>query len=187
MKLKKPKPPKLPKGEAEQISIRRRLGHEHGLKIDVFGRTRLYTGTAESLRQYEEGARSGIVRVRNIDPLIGISSLSDQQRKAGEKYRKDYEFCATEGLKTPGLQVRVDGGKLGGLGVADVLLAAHRRLSAARSKVGYREIIDILDSIVGQGVTLRSLEAQTGNPRVVIVNLLKMGLERLTSFYGRRG
>ncbi|WP_246676299.1 hypothetical protein [Mesorhizobium sp. B1-1-5] len=50
---KKPQPPKLPKGEAEQVRIRREIGHDFALKPDGFGRQRLATGTAEARRIYE--------------------------------------------------------------------------------------------------------------------------------------
>ena len=75
----KPQAPKLPKGEAEQVRIRREIGHDFALKDDAFGRKRLSAGTREASRVYEvsnDGFTStgGIVRVRNVDPLIGITS-----------------------------------------------------------------------------------------------------------------
>lgn len=186
MQLSTKRPPKVSESEKVQVRARRAIGHTFAIRSDEHGRDRLVRGTIESTRQYEIST-GGVVRVRNIDPLVGISSLSDQQRKAGASYREDYEFCTREGLKTPGLQARVDGGKPGGLGVPIALLDAHSRLARARRQVAYPEIINILDCVVGQGITLRSLSEQSRNPRVVIVALLKIGLEKLTGFYGRRG
>lgn len=39
-------------------------------------------GTAEAARKYDL-SKTGIVRVRNVDPLKGISSLTIKQREAG--------------------------------------------------------------------------------------------------------
>ena len=91
----KPKPPKLPRDEAEQVRIRKEVGHDFALKDDAFGRKRLAAGTLEARRVYEvsnDGYTStgGIVRVRNVDPLTGITSLSRQQREAGMRYREDF-------------------------------------------------------------------------------------------------
>ena len=103
---KKPQPPKLPKGEAEQVRIRREIGHDFALKPDAFGRQRLTPGTAEARRVYEvsnDGYTStgGIVRLRNVDPLKGITSLTRQQREAGGRFRDDFERSQREGLQPP--------------------------------------------------------------------------------------
>ncbi len=99
---KKPQPPKLPKGEAEQVRIRRELGHDFALKPDAFGRHRLTPGTAEARRVYEVSnggytSTGGIVRLRNVDPLKGITSLTRQQREAGQRFRDDFERAQREG------------------------------------------------------------------------------------------
>lgn len=49
----KAKPPKLPRDEAEQVRIRREIGHDFALKDDRFGRKRLSVGTEEARRVYE--------------------------------------------------------------------------------------------------------------------------------------
>ena len=49
----KAKPPKLAKGEAEQVRIRKEVGHDFALKDDAFGRKRLAAGTLEARRIYE--------------------------------------------------------------------------------------------------------------------------------------
>lgn len=49
-KTSKRKVPKMPKGEAEQVRIRRSLGYDFALKQDEHGRTRLIAGTVEAER-----------------------------------------------------------------------------------------------------------------------------------------
>ena len=115
-KAAKPQAPKLPKGEAEQVRIRRELGHDFALSEDAFGRKRLATGTAEARRVYEvsnDGYTStgGIVRVRNVDPLLGITSLSRQQREAGQRYREDFQCSQQASVKPMRWSERVDGGR----------------------------------------------------------------------------
>lgn len=114
-KAAKPQAPKLPKGEAEQVRIRREVGHDFALRDDAFGRKRLAAGTAEARRVYEvsnDGYTStgGIVRVRNVDPLIGITSLSRQQREAGQRYRDDFQCSQQAGVKPMRWSERIGGG-----------------------------------------------------------------------------
>jgi hypothetical protein len=179
----KSKPPGIPAEERKQAILRKQLGHDFAIKPDAYGRSRLVAGTAESQRQYEQSPRSGIIRLKDIDPLVGISSLSVPQRKAGLAYRDDYQACAREGLKAFGLEPAVDGGNATGI-VPAHLLDAFTRLRIVRKRIAYREMVDIMDGIVGEAVSLRSLEASTRNPRVVIVRLLKMALDSAAVFYG---
>ena len=100
----KPRVPKMPKGEAEQVRIRRDLGHDFALTQDEHGRTRLIAGSADAARVYDVSnggyvSTGGIVRVRKINPLSGIPSLTDQQRAAGLKFGEVFEYCATEGIR----------------------------------------------------------------------------------------
>ncbi|TIV56511.1 MAG: hypothetical protein E5V89_35050, partial [Mesorhizobium sp.] len=74
-------------------------GHDFALKQDRFGRQRLSNGTAEARRVYEVSnggytSTGGIVRLRNVDPLTGITSLTGQQREAGQRFRDDFERAA---------------------------------------------------------------------------------------------
>src|SRR3546814_19569807 len=64
-----------------QVRIRRRLGHDFALRIDEHGRQRLTGGTMESQRRYDLSS-GGIVRVRNVDPLAGLYSLTSPQRRS---------------------------------------------------------------------------------------------------------
>lgn len=181
--LSKPKPPGIPAEERQQATMRKQLGHDFAVKPDEYGRSRLVSGTAEAQRRYEQSPRSGIIRLREVDPLVGISSLSVPQRKAGLAYRDDYQACAREGLKTLGLLEPVDGGKMS-TDIPAHLLQSFGRLRGARAKIGFTEMIAIMDSIIGEAISLRTLETRTRNPRVVIVKLLKMALDRAAIFYG---
>ncbi|WP_413771404.1 hypothetical protein [Mesorhizobium sp. PAMC28654] len=52
----KPQAPKLPKGEAEQVRIRKEIGHDFALRDDAHGRKRLggrHAGGAARLRGVE--------------------------------------------------------------------------------------------------------------------------------------
>ncbi|RVC09413.1 hypothetical protein EN884_26310, partial [Mesorhizobium sp. M7A.F.Ca.AU.001.01.1.1] len=126
----KPQAPKLPKGEAEQVRIRREIGHDFALRDDALGRKRLAAGTLEAARVYEVSndgyaATGGIVRLRAIDALVGITSLSRQQREAGLRYREDFRCSQQADVKPMRWTERIDGGREGG-GIADSVLDAGR-------------------------------------------------------------
>jgi hypothetical protein len=144
-KAAKQKVPKMAKGEVEQVRIRRDLGHDFALKQDEHGRTHLIAGSVDARRVYEVSndghiSTGGIVRVRKVDPLKGILSLTDRQRGAGLRYREDFEFAAREGLKTGAYQERVDGGRMSATISARLLdnhAALHQRIGS-RGKRGAR-------------------------------------------------
>lgn len=184
----KPKLPKLPKGEAEQVRIRKEIGHDFALKDDAFGRKRLAAGTEEARRVYEvsnDGYTStgGIVRVRNVDPLTGITSLSRQQREAGIRYRQDFRSSQQDGVKPMTWTERVDGGRFGG-GVADRILSAGRSYADATRALGHWEVEGVVQKICCAGESAKSLAEQTGEPRDVVTKLLKIGLDILAVHYG---
>ncbi|RVB43158.1 hypothetical protein ENZ67_30605, partial [Mesorhizobium sp. M7A.F.Ca.CA.002.03.1.1] len=71
---------------------------------DALGRKRLAAGTLEAARVYEVSndgyaATGGIVRLRAIDALVGITSLSRQQREAGLRYREDFRCSQQADVK----------------------------------------------------------------------------------------
>lgn len=185
-KAKAPKPPKLAKGEAEQVRIRKEVGHDFALKDDAFGRKRLATGTLEARRIYEvsnDTSTAGIVRVRNVDPLTGITSLSRQQREAGMRYREDFRVSAQDGVRPMALTERVDGGRIGG-GVADRILSAGRAYADATRALSHWEVSGVVQKVCCAGETVKSLAEQTGEPRDVLSKLLKIGLDLLAVHYG---
>lgn len=187
-KAAKPKLPKMPKGEAEQVRIRRDLGHDFALKQDEHGRTRLIAGSVDARRVYEVSndghiSTGGIVRVRKVDPLKGILSLTDRQRVAGLRYREDFELAAREGLKTGAYQERVDGGRMTA-SISARLLDNHAALHDAREAVVYPEIVVVLDAICGLGMSISELAAKESVVRDIPAQLLRMGLERLVIHYG---
>ncbi|RUU45561.1 hypothetical protein EOC93_06585 [Mesorhizobium sp. M6A.T.Ce.TU.002.03.1.1] len=184
----KPKPPKLAKGEAEQVRIRKEVGHDFALKDDAFGRKRLAVGTLEARRVYEVSndghtATGGIVRVRNVDPLTGITSLSRQQREAGMRYREDFRVSAQDGVKPTALTERVDGGRIGG-GVADRILSAGRAYADATRALSHWEVSGVVQKVCCHGETVKSLAEQNAEPRDVVAKLLKVGLDLLAVHYG---
>ncbi|TIO10686.1 DUF6456 domain-containing protein [Mesorhizobium sp.] len=187
-KAKAPKPPRLLKGEVEQVRIRKEVGHDFALKDDAFGRKRLAAGTLEARRIYEvsnDGHTStgGIVRVRNVDPLTGITSLSRQQREAGMRYREDFRVSAQDGVKPMALTERVDGGRIGG-GIADRILSAGRAYADATRALAHWEVSGVVQKVCCQGETVKSLAEQTGEARDVVTKLLKVGLDMLAVHYG---
>ena len=190
-KAAKPQAPKLPKGEAEQVRIRRELGHDFALSDDAFGRKRLATGTAEARRVYEvsnDGYTStgGIVRVRNVDPLLGITSLSRQQREAGQRYREDFQCSQQASVKPMRWSERVDGGRHGG-GIADSVLDSGRAHAAATRALGHWEVAVVVRQVCCVGGSIKSLAEQTGEGRDVVTKLLKVGLDLLAVHYGMMG
>ena len=184
----KPQTPKLPKGEAEQVRIRREIGHDFALKDDEFGRTRLAAGTLEASRVYEVSndgytATGGIVRVRTIDPLLGISSLTRQQREAGLRYREDFRCSQQASVKPMHWSERVDGGRHGG-GIADSVLDAGRAHAAATRALCHWEVAAVVQKVCCAGGSIKSLAEQTGEGRDVVTKLLKVGLDVLAVHYG---
>ncbi|PDQ21945.1 hypothetical protein CN311_06380 [Mesorhizobium sanjuanii] len=184
----RPKAPKLPKAEAEQVRIRKEIGHDFALKDDRFGRKRLATGTAEARRVYEvsnDGHTStgGIVRVRTIDPLTGITSLSHQQREAGLRYREDFRVSQQDGVKPMTWTERVDGGRKDG-GVADRILSAGRAHASAGKTLAHWEVAGVVQRVCCLGESVKSVAEQTGEGRDVVTKLLKVGLDLLAVHYG---
>jgi hypothetical protein len=185
-KTARPRPPKLPKGEAEQVRIRKEIGHDFALKDDAFGRKRLAAGTLEARRIYEvsnDGLPGGIVRVRNVDPLAGITSLSRQQREAGMRYREDFRVSAQDGVKPMALTERVDGGRPDG-GVSDRILSAGRAYADATRALAHWEVSGVVQKVCCHGETVKSLAEQTGETRGIVTKLLKVGLDMLAVHYG---
>jgi hypothetical protein len=180
-KTSKLKKPKVTQDEKEQVRARRAAGHDVALRFDEHSRQRLIAGTAEASRKYDL-SKTGIVRVRNIDPLKGISSLTAKQREAGERYRADFELAAREGLKPASMDMRVDGG-----GFSHVLpyraIDNHTELAEARKAIVYPEIVSVLDAVCGLGMSISEIAAQEQVVRDVPVQLLRMGLERLVVHY----
>ena len=188
---KKPQPPKLPKGEAEQVRIRRELGHDFALKPDAFGRQRLANGTAEARRVYEVSnggytSTGGVVRPRNVDPLVGITSLSRQQREAGQRFRDDFERCQREGLQPQSWSERVDSGRVGG-GIPDRLLSAGREHAHAAAALAHWEVAEVVRKTCLEGQSVKAIAERTGEGRDVVVKLLKIGLDLLAVHFGMMG
>ncbi|PTE08481.1 DUF6456 domain-containing protein [Mesorhizobium helmanticense] len=184
----KVKPPKLPRDEAEQVRIRKEVGHDFALKDDRFGRKRLAAGTAEARRVYEvsnDGYTStgGIVRVRTIDPLTGITSLTHQQREAGLRYREDFRISQQDGVKATTWTERVDGGRTGG-GVADRILSAGRAHANASKALVHWEVAGVVQKVCCMGESVKSVAEETGEGRDVVTKLLKVGLDLLAVHYG---
>jgi hypothetical protein len=180
--------PKMRKGEAEQVKIRRDLGHDFAVQKDAHGRDRLISGTAEARRIYEVSnggyiSTGGIARVRTVDPLKGISSLTFKQREAGARYRSDFELAAREGLKTMGMGERVDGGRAGA-NVSAKLIDNHAVMAQARRALVYPEILAVIDAVCGLGMTIKEVAVRENVVRDIPAQLLRMGLERLVMHYG---
>ncbi|MBZ9816452.1 DUF6456 domain-containing protein [Mesorhizobium sp. CA7] len=188
---KKPQPPKLPKGEAEQVRIRREVGHDFALKTDAFGRQRLTPGTAEARRVYEVSnggytSTAGVVRLRNVDPLTGITSLSRQQREAGGRFRDDFERSQREGLQPQSWSERVDSGRIGG-GVPDRVLSAGRAYAHAAAALAHWDVAEVVRKICLEGQSVKAIAERSGDGRDVVVKLLKVGLDLLGVHYGMMG
>lgn len=187
-KAAKPQAPKLPKGEAEQVRIRREVGYDFALTDDAFGRKRLAAGTAEARRVYEVSndgytATGGIVRVRTVDPLVGITSLTGQQREAGLRYRQDFQCSQQAGVKPMRWSERVDGGRHGG-GIADNVLDAGRAHAAATRALGHWDVAAVVQKVCCAGESVKGVAEQTGEGRDVVTKLLKVGLDLLAVHYG---
>ncbi|TIT67558.1 MAG: hypothetical protein E5W90_06560 [Mesorhizobium sp.] len=184
----KPQAPKLPKGEAEQVRIRREVGHDFALRDDAFGRKRLTSGTAEARRVYEVSnnghtSTGGIVRVRNVDPLLGITSLSRQQREAGLRYREHFRCSQRADIKPMRWTERVDGGRAGG-GIADSVLNAGRAHAAATRALGHWDVAATVQKVVCLEQPVKTVAEQDGDGRDVVTKLLKVGLDLLAVHYG---
>jgi hypothetical protein len=180
-KPRKIEKPKVPKEEKEQVRARRAAGHIEALQFDEYGRQRLIAGTAEAERKYDL-SKAGIVRVRNVDPLKGISSLTHKQREAGERYRADFELAAREGLKGASTDIRVDGGGAH-RAVSARLIDNHAIMAEAQKALVYPEIISVMNAVCGLGMSIREVAAKESVVRDIPVQLLRMGLERLVVHY----
>lgn len=180
-KQQRPEKPKVPKDEKEQVRARRAVGHLEALRLDEYGRHRLMSGTAEAARQYDL-SKTGIVRVRNVDPLKGIASLTHKQRQAGERYRADFEMAAREGMKGASTDIRVDGGGFHRT-ISARLIDNHAILADAQKSLVYPEIVSVINAVCGMGMSIREVAVREKVVRDIPVQLLRMGLERLVIHY----
>ncbi|MGB3391687.1 MAG: DUF6456 domain-containing protein [Pseudaminobacter sp.] len=182
-KAPKPEKPKVPKEEKEQVRARRAAGHFEALRFDEYGRHRLIQGTAEAARKYDYDPQKGaVVRVRNVDPLKGILSLTRKQREAGERYRADFEMAAREGMKGASTDIRVDGGGSHRT-VSARLIDNHAILAGARKALVYPEIVSVMNAVCGLGMSISEVAAREKVVRDIPAQLLRMGLERLVAHY----
>lgn len=181
MPAKKLRPQKVPEAEKVQVRARMVIGHDFALTTDEHGRTRLASGTVEAKRLYDLTS-AGYVRLRQVDPLKGISSLSDGQRAAGMKYRETAELCIAASSSVGQFQERVDGGGLP-KGTAEVVAIALDSMDRARGSIGHHEIVGVVDAICIHGQSIRELSTRTRDPREALIWLLKIGLDNLAYHY----
>jgi hypothetical protein len=181
MKHRKSKPPLIKKAEREQVRARRIVGHSFALSMDEHGRDRLSNGTAESARLYDL-TTAGYVRVRNIDPLKGISSLSERQRGAGARYREDFEIANREGLNSGSFSEHVDGGSHY-KGIPAHLLDATEALRCANGALGHPTIVGVVEGVCGLGMSISAYAVKASDPRDAVIALLRVGLDKLIDHY----
>ncbi|PWJ75271.1 hypothetical protein C7441_12153 [Pseudaminobacter salicylatoxidans] len=179
---KKPAVPKVPKEEKEQVRARKAAGLDYALTVDGHGRERLINGTAEAERKLEK-SQSGVVRVRTVDPLVGISSLTWQQREAGKRYRDEFEAFSSVGAKGIAYQVRVDGGALGG-GIPAKAIDTGRAFKKATDAIGHWDVSSVVQAVCCSGSSISEVAKQVDESRDVVVKLLKIGLDNLAVEYG---
>jgi hypothetical protein len=122
------------------------------------------------------------VRVRNVDPPEGISSLTAKQRVAGERYRADFELAAREGLKGTSTAIRVDGDSTSA-SVPIRPIDNHAILADARKALACPEIVSVINAVRGLGMSIREVATRENVVRDIPVQLLHMGLERLVNHY----
>jgi len=172
-----------PVGETERAQVRARkvVGHNFALRRDQHGRERLVPGTAESLRRYDLASGGKAVRVRSADPLAAISSLTPAQRRAGQAFRDDFE-TSIPGIRGAFLEERVDGGRTGG-GLPAALLGRGQAFETARRAIGHAELASVVAGVCLAGHSIKALATGTGDSRDVVVKLLKIGLDNLSSHY----
>ncbi len=125
---------------------------------------------------------AGYVRVRNIDPLKGISSLSDQQRGAGARYREDFEIANREGLNSGSFSEHVDGGSFY-KGIPAHLLDATQAVRCANGALGHPKIIGVVEGVCGLGMSISAFAQRASDPRDAVIALLKVGLDKLADHY----
>lgn len=178
----KPVVPKVPKDEKEQVRARKAAGLDYALTVDQHGRERLVAGTAEASRKLEKSP-SGVVRVRTVDPLVGISSLSWQQRDAGKRYREAFELVSSFGAKGISYQVRVDGGALGG-GIPTKAIDVGRSFDKETKAIGHWDIVTVVRAVCCSGSSISEVAKDMDEKRDVVVRLLKIGLDNLAVEYG---
>lgn len=177
---KKPKMPAITGDEREQVRIRRKMGLP--LQIDVHGRERVPTRTAESLRQFDEGKTGKqVIRLRTADPLNDLP-LSPRQRNAGRQYRSDYETASQSGIKPASMGERVDTGTMP-RDVPPAIWQACTALNSARVAMGHHEIVAVVDHVCGLRRSIREVAQRTGDPRPALAKLLTIGLDKLADTY----
>ncbi|TIU64932.1 MAG: hypothetical protein E5W15_25915, partial [Mesorhizobium sp.] len=146
---------------------------------------------AEARRVYEVSnggytSTGGIVRLRNVDPLTGITSLTRQQREAGQRFRDDFERAARHGLQPQSWSERVDASRVGG-GVPDRVLSAGWAHAHAAAALAHWEVAEVVRKTCLEGQSVKAIAERSGEGRDVVVKLLKVGLDLLAVHYGMMG
>lgn len=194
------KKPEIPAIEKKQMRAMKLVGGEAMLTKDEYGRDRM-AATAVAQREFDIGSMRAVVSVRDVDPLKGISSLTWQQRKAGQRYREDFEICQREGVKPVSWEIRVDGSGAGKT-MPERIADAHAAIIAANTKLGYNEIRRTVEMVCGHCMSISEVAraglaqalsgatpsdmivANSPMRREVVVYLLGLGLQNLAVHYG---
>ena len=64
------------------------------------------------------------------------------------------------------------------------LIDNHAAMAAARQALSYPEIVHVLDSVCGVGLSIKDVALAQNVVRDIPAQLLRMGLERLVLHYG---
>lgn len=81
------------------------------------------------------------------------------------------------------MQERVDGGRMGSGGPSEAMSIAQGSLKAAQAAIGHHEIVGVVVSVCGHGMSSREISAKTGDPRASLLPLLRIGLDNLAMHY----
>lgn len=173
----------VPEAEREQVRILRKLEREDYLTVDEHGRQRVRADMQKAVANLTE--RHGVIRVREEDPLnsmLSKSTITSEMYAAGLEYRKDHENSQKGGVGGAAWTERVDGGTPNYDAPAQVLDSV-KKVKALKARVGDISY-HVLEQIVGEQKSIRTLETETEWPRVWISFTLKWALEEAAVSYG---
>ena len=141
-------------------------------------------GTAESKRVYQRD-NVGMVRIRGGDQvsnLLRAGSISPQQADGGDQYRRDMEVFMSSGLQSSSVEMRVDGGKVGG-GFPDHVIAATKNIARLEPLLT-PDGVKVLHFMLIQDMNIAQITRELGVIRDVARYALIRALDEVAIYYG---
>lgn len=117
------------------------------------------------------------------NPLVGIyrsGGISAPQFAAAASFQRDFDNSQYSGMRSPGFDPGVDGGK--GVTVNLDAVASQRTLAKLKLSIG-EENYSLLEAVIGFRATFREIHERGGEEAKVLSTKLRQALNKTATFY----